>query len=445
MTAAGGALLTDLYQLTMLQAYFREGLKDSATFELFVRKLPPGRNFLVLAGLEQLVEYLEAFRFTDEERAWLRACGYFSADFVDYLAGLRFTGDVWAMPEGTAFFQDEPVIRVTAPLPEAQAIETRLINLMQFQTMIVSKAVRSVLAAPGKLLVDFGLRRAHGAEAGLLAARAFAIAGFAGTSNVLAGMRFGMPLYGTMAHSYIMAHDDEMEAFERFALTQPDNAVLLIDTYDTLRAARKVVALATRLAERDVRVKAVRLDSGDLLSLSREVRRVLDAGGLTDCRIFASGDLDEYELKRLIDSGAPIDGFGVGTRAITSEDAPYLNCAYKLEEYAGRPRLKRSAAKATWPGCKQVYRSYDLAGRMQQDVVTLATEPRTGEPLLQPLMKGGRRVQHPESLTDVAARLKRQIASLPAALRELSPAEPYPVIIADALKYLSAKLSDPPH
>ncbi|BCX82226.1 nicotinate phosphoribosyltransferase [Methylomarinovum caldicuralii] len=424
-------LLTDLYQLTMLQGYWHEGMAETAVFELFVRKLPPGRNFLVAAGLEQALDYLENLRFTAAELDYLQRTGFFDDGFLATLENFRFEGDVDAMPEGTVFFPDEPILRVTAPLPQAQLVETRLINLLQFQTLIASKAVRCVLAAPGKRLVDFGLRRAHGSEAGLLAARAAYLAGFIGTSNVLAGRRFDIPVFGTMAHSYIMAHDDELAAFRGFARSQPHNVVLLIDTYDTLKAVDKVVALARELAEDGIRIKAVRIDSGDLGGLARQVRARLDAAGWSEIGIFASGDLDEYRLAELRD--APIDGFGVGTRLTTASDAPYLNCAYKLQEYAGIPRRKVSKGKQTWPGAKQVFRHYDPAGRFDHDVLTTADDHLEGQALLQPVMRQGKRLQPQESLTGIRDRIAAQLQRLPEALKNLDGAAEYPVEIAPAL------------
>ncbi|HWQ40358.1 MAG TPA: nicotinate phosphoribosyltransferase [Burkholderiales bacterium] len=434
------ALLTDLYQLTMLLAYREQGMTDTAVFEFFVRKLPRGRNFLIAAGLEQVLHFLENLRFTDEELDWLRAERRFSAGFVNDLRGLRFTGDVHAMPEGTIFFPHEPILRVTAPLPEAQLVETRIINLLQLQTMVAAKAARCVLAAPDKLLVDFGLRRAHGAEAGLLAARAAYLAGFGGTATVLAGQRFGIPLYGTMAHSFVQAHTDETLAFEHFARAHPENTVLLIDTYDTEAGAAKVVALARKLKQEGIMVRAVRLDSGDLADHARKVRRILDEGGFPHIRIFASGGLDERILHDLLAAGAPIDGFGVGTSLVTSEDAPALDCAYKLQEYAGLARRKRSEGKATWPGRKQVYRHHDADGRIAADTIALETETFPGEPLLQPVMKGGRRLADPEPLNTIRDRALAAMTRLPPALRRLEPAEPLPVTISPGLKALAAEV-----
>ncbi len=427
------ALLTDLYQLTMLKAYFERGMNEVAVFEFFVRKLPAQRNFFIAAGLEQALGFLENLRFADEELAWLAAQPGFDAGFLDRLGKLRFTGDVDAMPEGTAFFPDEPIVRVAAPLPQAQLVETRLVALLHFCSLIASKAARCVLAAPGKLLVDFGLRRAHGAEAGLLAARAAYLAGFGGTATVLAGVRFGIPLYGTMAHSFIQAHAHEADAFVDFARAHPDNTTMLIDTYDTEAGARKVVELAPRLAREGIKVKAVRLDSGDLAAHARKVRRILDDGGCRDIRIFASGGLDEYELEKL--SAAPIDGFGVGTSLVTSSDAPGLDCAYKLQEYAGVARRKRSEGKATWPGRKQVFRSPG------GDLLALETERHPGTPLLVPAMRAGKRVAPSEPLEAIRARAFAGYAALPPALRGLRKAEPgYRVEVSGALRALADEL-----
>ncbi len=447
MNPGGSVLLTDLYQLTMLQGYHDAGMGETAVFEFFVRRLRPERGFLLAAGLEQCLDFLEQVRFTPEERAWLASTGRFSADFLASLEGLRFTGEVHAMPEGTVFFPNEPILRVTAPIAEAQLVETRLINLLHLETLIASKAARSVLMAPDKLLVDFGLRRAHGAEAGLLAARATYVAGFTGTSTVLAGQLYDIPIFGTMAHSFIQAHDDEAQAFERFAHAQPDNVVLLIDTWETEAAAHKVVALANKLAQAGIRVKGVRIDSGDLAEHARRVRAILDAGGLQDVVVFVSGDLDEYALRDMLGAGAPIEGFGVGTRVDTSSDQPYLDCAYKLQEYAGRARRKRSEGKATWPGRKQVYRTYDAGGRMAGDVVTLESDPQPGEPLLVPVMRGGKRLAAAPALHDIRGHAAESLARLPHPLRRLEEFD-YPVEIAPALHALADQVdrsSNPSH
>jgi nicotinate phosphoribosyltransferase len=441
--SATTALLTDLYQLNMIQAYLDHDECETAVFEFFVRKLPHRRAFLVAAGLEQALEFLERLRFSDDELEWLASTGRFSDSLLKHLATLRFTGDVHAMPEGTVCFANEPILRITAPLPEAQLVETRLINILHFQTLIASKAARMVLAAPGKLLVDFGLRRAHGAEAGLMAARASYLAGFAGTSTVLAERRFGIPTFGTMAHSFIQAHADEAVAFEHFARSRPNNLTFLVDTYDTEAAVRKVVAIAPRLDSLGIAIRSVRLDSGDLGALSKRVRGILDDGGLAAVAIFASGGLDEDSIAELLKAGAPIDGFGVGTSLTTSSDVPALDCAYKLQEYAGQARRKRSAGKATWPGRKQVWRRYGPDGRMTQDVLSLESDRHEGEPLIEPVMRQGRRIGQHSTLSDSRARAARDLARLPDSLRRLEPATPYPVAIADSLVRLAAEIDHP--
>ncbi|HYQ99342.1 MAG TPA: nicotinate phosphoribosyltransferase [Casimicrobiaceae bacterium] len=439
---AESVLLTDLYELTMLRAYHAERMNGIAAFELFVRKLPRERHFMLAAGLAQVVEYLMALRFTREDLDWLAAGGRFPRDFVDSLADLRFTGDLDAMPEGTVCFADEPLLRVVAPLREAQLVESRLMNLVHYSTLVASKAARSALAAPGRLLVDFGLRRAHGAEAALLSARASYLAGFAGTATVEAGRAFGIPVFGTMAHSYVQAHADEATAFERFARAHPANAVLLIDTYDTERGAQKVVELAARLAREGIAIKGVRIDSGDLGAHARRVRAILDAGGQRDVTIFASGNLDEYRLAELVGARAPIDGFGIGTRMNTSADAPYLDCAYKLEEYDGRPRRKRSEGKATWPGRKQVWRRLDAQGGLAGDVLSLATEapPSGASPLLAPVMRGGRPVAPLPALATSRAHARDELSRLPERLRRMDEAPPYEVEVTSGLRALAAEI-----
>lgn len=446
MTERTSLLLTDLYQLTMLQAYFDQGMADTAVFEFFVRKLPDSRNFLVAAGLEQVLDFLEDLRFTPQELDWLAGCGRLHSRFVDSLHELRFTGDVQAMPEGTIFYADEPILRVVAPLPQAQLVETRIINLLQFQTLVASKAARIRLTAPNKLLVDFGLRRAHGAEAGLLSARASYLAGFNGSSTVLAGMAWSIPLFGTMAHSFIQAHDWETDAFEHFARSHPQALTLLIDTYDTEAAARSLVPLARKLAREGISIQAVRLDSGDLAGHARQVRRILDQGGLTETTIFVSGNLDEYKLAGFIAANAPIDGFGVGTRMNTSADRPYLDCAYKLQEYAGVARRKRSEGKATWPGRKQVYRSYGDDGLMAADVLTTADAVQSGQPLLVPVMQQGRRLEKSPALDAVRDHARVELARLPVSLRALTAAaSPYCVTVAQPLVSLAAEVDERTH
>jgi nicotinate phosphoribosyltransferase len=445
MTERPSALLTDLYQINMMQAYLDGGATDTAVFELFARNLPPRRGFLVAAGLEQALQFLETLRFSPAEIEWLRGTGRFRQNLIAYLSSFRFTGDVHAMPEGTVFFANEPILRVIAPLPQAQFVESRLINIVHYQTLIAAKAARMMLAAPNKVLVDFGFRRAHGAEAGLMAARASYLTGFAGTATVLAGEEFGIPIYGTMAHSFIESFDDESAAFAAFAQSRPDNLVLLIDTYDVEAAARKVVALAPKLAAAGIAIRGVRLDSGDLVALSRNVRAILDAGGLQAVTIFASGGLDEDHLAAFAKENAPIDGIGIGTAMTTSSDVPALDVVYKLQEYAGVPRRKRSANKATWPGRKQVWRRYGPDGRMASDLLALeAPSPELaedkGEPLLRPVMRNGKRLAPAPSFDDIRAHSKRGFERLPEPLRRLEPGAAYPVEVAKALRDLAGEV-----
>jgi nicotinate phosphoribosyltransferase len=359
---------------------------------------------------------------------------------VDSLKDFRFTGDVDALPEGTVFFANEPVIRITAPLPQAQLAESRIINILQMQTMIASKAARMVLTAPGKTLLDFGLRRAHGAEAGLFTARASYLAGFNGSATVPAEPFYGIPVFGTMAHSFIQAHSDEASAFKDFAHSWPDNTIFLLDTYDTVKAAHKVVVLARDLKKEGISIHGVRLDSGDLAQLAKQVRSILDEGGLKETQIFASGNLDEYALERLIAQQAPIDGFGVGTRLAVSEDAPTLECVYKMQEYDGQPRRKRSEHKATWPGKKQVFRTFDAQGKMQEDHIAMEDESFPGEPLLKPCMRQGKRLSPPAPLEQWRTLATRQRDQLPEALRSLEPAPPYPVHISQKIRDLADHL-----
>ncbi len=438
MRSSVSPLLTDLYQLNMVQAYLDHGMTDTAVFELFSRKMPPRRGFLMAAGLEQAVGYLlDGMAFGEDDLAWLERSGRFRPNFLDYLKDFRFTGDVHAMPEGTVFFADEPVLRITAPLPQAQLVETRLINILQVQSLVASKAARMVLAAPDRALVDFGLRRAHGSEAGLYAARAAYVAGFAGTATVPAEALFGVPLYGTMAHAFVQAHDAETAAFRNFAESRPDSVVLLVDTYDTEAGARKVADLAPELAERGIPLKGVRIDSGDLVAHAFRVREILDGAGLTDAGIFASGGLDEDELLRAYRAGAPIVGFGVGTSLTTSQDAPALDCAYKLQEYAGQARRKRSESKATWPGRKQVWRRHDPDGRMAGDTLTTADDGSPGgTPLLEQVVAGGERPAPAPDMETVRAHAARQLAALPESLRALGT-DPVPVRVAPALRELA--------
>jgi nicotinate phosphoribosyltransferase len=434
-------LLTDLYELTMVQSYLAEGLSGQAVFEFFVRRLPPNRNFLIAAGIEEALAYLEDAGCSEEDLAWLAAQPGMHADLIAYLRAYRFTGDVDAMPEGTIFFPHEPVLRVTAPLPQAQLAETRLINLLHFCSVVASKAVRVRLAAPGKTLIDFGLRRAHGAEAGMLAARTSYAVGFDGTSNVLAARHFGLPAMGTMAHSYIEAHADEAQAFEAYARSNPGNVVFLLDTYDTEAAARTVVRLAPRLQAAGIAIRGVRIDSGDLAAHARRVRAILDDGGLHGTTILASGNLDEFRIQELLATEAPIDGFGIGAAADNAADAPLLDCGYKLVAYRGRPRRKKSEAKETWAGAKQVFRQFDAAGRIARDVVALTSERLPGTPLLQPMMRNGRRVAPPANLDTVRSFVRRNLDTLPEALRSLQAAPPFTAEISPGVLAATAAAS----
>lgn len=435
-------LLTDLYQLTMMQGYFDQQMDQPASFEFFIRKLPPQRNFLIAAGLQQVVEYLEELAFTDEDIAYLQTTGFFHDSFLEYLRGVRFTGRVDAMPEGTIFFPGEPILRVTAPLPVAQLVETRIINILQFQSMIASKAARMRLVAPDAMLLDFGLRRAHGPEAGLLAARACYLAGLDGTATVLAGKEFGIPIFGTMAHSFVQAHESELEAFRHFADSHPDNLVLLIDTYDTLICTEKVVRLAEELKERDIHIKGVRIDSGDLIASSKAVRKILDNAGLEQVKIFLSSSLDEYSLEQIIGEGAPVDGFGIGTKMITSSDYSFLDCSYKLVEYNFIGRRKKSKSKETWPGCKQVFRVYDQAGKISEDILSLYSEKSEARGLIVPVMENGKSIEKVPSVHEARRYAAQELKTLPSQLQKITdkPDTAVELKISDSLRSLTREV-----
>jgi nicotinate phosphoribosyltransferase len=438
----GSALATDFYQLTMAHAYFALGMRDEAVFELFVRRLPASRRFLLAVGLEQVVEYLERWRFTSEEIEFLARLGGFPDDFLAHLAGVRFTGTLHAMAEGTPFFANEPVLRVTAPILEAQLLESRLLNLVHFQTVIASKAARCVFAARGRRLVDFGMRRAHGSEAAVLASRAAWIAGFDATATVEAGRAFGIPLSGTMAHSFVEAHDHELDALRNFLRVRGGGTTLLIDTYDTERAAHRVAQLARESrASAGPRIGAVRIDSGDLAAQAFAVRRILDEHGCRDIEIVVSGNLDEARVAELLAAVAPVDGFGIGTHLDVAIDAPALDMAYKLQEYAGRARRKRSPGKQTWPGAKQVFRTRDERGRIARDCIALAGEPMPGEPLLREVMREGKRRDPAPALGEIRAYCRAQLAGLGAELTELSEgAAGYRVDVSSRVRGLAAQL-----
>ncbi len=440
MTSSNSPLTTDLYELNMIQAYLDRDENGEAVFEFFVRKLPARRGFMLAAGLSDALDYLENLQFSAADIAWLKSTGRFRQNLLDYLARFRFAGDVDAIPEGSVCFPNEPLLRITASLPQAQLVETRLINILHYQTLIASKAARMVLAAPGKVLADFGLRTAHGAEAGLYSARASYIAGFAGAANILAGERYGIPIVGTMAHSFVQVHDDEMTAFENFARSRPDGIILLIDTYDTEAGARKVVALAPKLKADGIAIRGVRIDSGDLTAIARKVRAILDDGGLNDVIILVSGGINEDVLQTMTSEAAPIDGFGIGVNLAASLDVPAFDCAYKLQEYAGIPKRKLSEGKATWPGRKQVWREYDAQGRMAGDILSLQTDQQKGEPLLVPVMRAGKRIAPSPSLAQIRTRAAADLARLPERLRRLEPGADYPVKVGDALVALVAEM-----
>jgi nicotinate phosphoribosyltransferase len=432
-------LLTDLYELNMVQAYLDHSEDGTAAFEFFVRRLPARRGFLLAAGLEDALAFLETMHYSAVDIDWLRSTGRFRDNLFDYLKDFRFTGDVHAIPEGSVCFPNEPLLRITAPLPQAQLIESRLINILHFQTLIASKAARMVLAAPGKILSDFGLRTAHGAEAGNFSARASYLAGFNSVANVLAGQRYGIPIVGTMAHSFIQVHGDEMMAFETFARARPEGVVLLIDTYDTEQGARKAVELAPRLKKDGIAIRGVRIDSGDLTAMSKKVRAILDAGGLNDTVILVSGGINEDVLQGMMKYGAPIDGFGIGVNLAASIDAPSLDCAYKLQEYRGTPKRKLSEGKQTWPGRKQVWRAYGSDGRMSGDILTLEGDKQSGDALIVEVMRGGKRVGPTPTLAQIREHAARDLARLPEPLRQLQQGVDYLVAVAPALKALATE------
>jgi nicotinate phosphoribosyltransferase len=436
------SLLTDLYEITMAAAFHADGLDAPATFELSVRDLPEERNFLIAAGLDDALGYLEQFRFEPDAVAYLRSLGRFRDEFLDFLADLRFEGEVWAVPEGTIVFGQEPLIRITAPIVQAQLVETFLLNCIGFQTLIASKAARVALAAAGRPFADFGARRSHGADAGLKGARAAYIGGASATSVVLAGMEYGIPVTGTMAHSYVLGHASEREAFTAFARTFPDDAVLLVDTYDTIEGTRIAAQVAAEVAAENIEVRGIRLDSGDLAALAVAAREILDDAGLTEMRILASGGLDEHKVAALVAAGAPIDGFGVGTSLTTSDDAPSLDVVYKLVQDHTGPRMKTSSGKLTLPGVKQVHRM-ETDGLLAGDVVALADEEgAAGEPLLERVMRSGRRTVPPEGPVACRTRTMAGLRKLPEELLSLTASAQAPVQTSPGLDRLLATLLD---
>ncbi len=423
------ALNIDLYELTMSQVYWRRGMDSNATFSLFFRGYPPNRAFYLACGIDHALQYLKDFHFTDEEIIQLNASQSLSADFVDHLAGLTFDGSIRAVPEGTIVFANEPLIEVTAPIIQAQLVETMLLNIVTSASLFATKATRIVKAADSRSVVDFGSRRAHSVESAIIAARSAYIAGFDGTSNVRAAASFGIPAVGTMAHSFVQAFEEESEAFQTYAAEFPDATTLLVDTYDILRGIENAVKVGLHLGEQGKKLGAIRLDSGDLAHWSREARTLLDSAGLTETRIIASGGLDEHSVSNLTTADAPIDAFGVGTRFTTSADAPYIDSVYKLVELDGRPIFKTSEGKETLPWAKQVYRIIE-DDAMQRDVITRAISPpplETAQPLMQSVMRDGNRLASPESLETVRSRVKQQLSQLPVRHQHLTEPERYPV------------------
>jgi nicotinate phosphoribosyltransferase len=430
-------LLTDLYQLTMAQAYFQNRRMKSATFSLFVRAYPANRGYFVSAGLEDVLEFLEGFSFDSAAVDYLHSLKLFADDFLDFMKSLRFTGEVWAIPEGRLFFKDEPLVEVTAPIVEAQIVETFIINQINFQSLIATKAARCVHAARGRAVVDFSLRRTHGIDAGMKVARSSYLAGFAGTSNVRAGRRYRIPVVGTMAHSFVSSHQSEIDAFRSFVRSFPDNSTLLIDTYDTIAGARNAVAVGKEMASRGERLQGVRIDSGDLATLAREARKIFDAAGMQHVKIIGSGGLDEFDLAEFSDANVPYDSYGVGTKMGVSGDAPWTDIAYKLVEYDGRPVLKLSTGKVSWPGKKQVYRLHDADGQLKNDCVTRRDESvPDAEPLLKKIMAQGKTVAPLPSLEQSRAAFLEEVSRLPEPIKSILNPEHYPLEFSVALKEL---------
>ncbi|NVM23456.1 MAG: nicotinate phosphoribosyltransferase [Desulfobacterales bacterium] len=428
-------LLTDLYELTMGASYFENGMADPATFSLFVRKYPPRRSYFVAAGLEDFLDYVANFHFSESDLAYLDGTAMFSHDFLHYLKSMRFTGSIRALAEGEIFFKDEPILEVTAPIMEAQILESFAINTMNLQSMIATKAARCVYAASGRGVVDFSLRRTHGIDAGLKVARSSYIAGFAATSDVLAGKLYGLPITGTMAHSYISAFGDEIEAFRAFARSFPQNTILLIDTYDTIAGAQKAAIVGQEMAKQGHKLLGVRMDSGDMTRLSRQVRKILDEAGLRDVKIFASSSFDEYKIAGTIKDGANIDAFGVGTKMGVSADAPYLDIAYKLVQYGERPIMKLSPGKINLAGKKQVFRRTDDNGRFVEDIIGAADETIEGaSPLLAAVMQDGKLLGTHPSLEEIRHRFRRNFQALDEKYKALDGADLYPVKLSACLK-----------
>ena len=440
------SLLIDLYELTMAQCYFSYKRNAWATFELFVRELPQNRLYLVAAGLEGILEYIKNLKFDRGALAYLKKQRLFSSSFLDYLSGFKFSGDLWAMREGEIFFAQEPIIRVTAPLIEAQIMESFLLNTVHLQTMIASKASRVVIACAHRNCFDFALRRTHGQDAGIKVARASYIAGFSGTSCVLAGKLYNIPVAGTMAHSFIMSFKNELEAFLAYTRSFPARSILLVDTYNTKKGIANAIAVGLGLKERGQRLQGIRLDSGDIVSLSKLARRMLDVAGLDYVKIFASGNLDEFKIRDLLKKGACVDNFGVGTHMGTSEDAPSLDVIYKICEVTdgeGRffPTMKLSRGKVTYPGRKQIFRLRDKDKRFTKDVLGLQKEKIAGKPLLIKAVENGRVIYRMPSLDKIRDFTRRNLAAFPEKLKEIRGKYKYPVVVSPQLKKLRRNLS----
>lgn len=434
------SLFTDFYELTMCASYFDNKNFEQATFDLFIRRLPENRSYFLFAGLDEALQYLQSIKFTKEQLAYLKKQG-FRWDFLDYLRGFRFTGEVWAVPEGTVAFPNEPLVRVTAPIIEAQLVETFLLNTINLQTMIATKASRVVHSAKGKSVIEFGLRREQGIDAGMKVARNSYIAGCQGTSNVLAGQTYGIPVFGTMAHSFIMSYPKEIDAFRAFAKTFPNKSTLLIDTYDDISGAEKAAVVAKELEAKGFRLGGVRLDSGDLAEDSKKVRKILDDQGLAYVKIFASGDLDEFKIQELLIKGSQIDSFGVGTKMGTSADRPYLDVIYKLCETVtadGKfsPIMKLSKDKITLPGRKQVYRYKNKVGNFEKDIIALANEKVQGEPLLVKVMEKGKIIYNIPSLDEIRANAALNLSKLPDGYKALTGAPVFQVELSRNLQKL---------
>ena len=432
--------MTDLYELTMAAGYYARKMFDPATFSLYIRKYPSNRGYFVSAGLEDVLDYLESWHFTQEELDYLSGLKMFTDEFLHYLGTLGFSGEVHAIPEGRIFFRDEPILEVTAPIIEGQLVETFIINAINLHVSIATKASRCVHAAGGRKLVDFSLRRTQGTEAGLKVARASYLAGFGGTSNVSAGREYGIPVVGTMAHSFVTSFEHEIDAFRAFAEVFPDNTVLLIDTYDTVEGAKKAVTVGLEMKARGHQLRGVRLDSGDMAELSKQVREILDEAGMDEVRIFASGGFDEFKISRLLDRGASIDAFGVGTKMGVSADAPFTDMAYKLVQYGDRPVLKLSSGKKTLVGKKQVCRKGTSEG-LTEDTIALRDESALdGEPLLKPVMSRGRRLEGTRPLRGVSDDFQREFERLEGRFKALEKPDTFPVSLSSGLEALQEKV-----